>query len=583
MEEEENENTSYHDAMLKLPLYSCVIKELIWLKRVTTSKAFLKKTIEDPQLLKDFSILKTIRADEENASVKDNVQLKKKAQVNLERQLKLYEDLQWSRVPGYFWPVHSGDYSPLSPDGEFVDRHGKLGLDFWQWNRETSPLGYIPPLCTCKRTEDCITSVKKWIKNMKLEYEYKVCVNDVCRGMLYIPYSLLEIPLNRAISNGSEFAQKVKVPNETDVYCGNMKHTIILCTTSRRHEKKCLEAIELSEVPSPLIYDVECEDFVPYFKRYSDYTEESPLMTVEPIDSDVSDSEQSYGMGQIFAIRRLKNHIMFEKYDPITKKTEPVDDLLLEAWDKMCSMTKSQDAEKSKEEVNKQLVVENTQEKPSEDLEVEIELKEDFPDLIIDKAATNTVRNTATTERSTSNTQGRKGESVKNSSNTDKGTTSVDQKSTLNSKSTVNSERGRTKNERANVKSEVKRELEEDSGSNVKTKEKSHVKQEVKPGELKSELKQDVKAEVTEMSEDIVDQVSDYSDENSVNEDEEEVMEKLKEENFKVYRLIESFSSDRRPLTLSLRSNTSREESENRTNQTELEDLSMPKKKVKVT
>ncbi|UKJ90164.1 hypothetical protein MACJ_001095 [Theileria orientalis] len=545
MEEEENESTIYQDAMLKLPLYSCVIKELIWLKRVTTSMPFLKKTIEDPQLLKDFSILKTIRADEENASVKDNVQLPKKAQVNLERQLKLYEDLQWSRVPGYFWPVHSGDYSPLSPDGEFVDRHGKLGLDFWQWNRETSPLGYIPPLCTCKRTEDCINSVKKWIKNIKLEYEHKVCENDVCRGMLYIPYSLLEIPLNRAISNGSEFAQKVKVPNETDVYCGNMKHTIILCTTSRRHEKKCLEAIELSEVPSPLIYDVEFEDFVPYFKSYSDHIDESPLMTVEPIDSDVSESEQTYGIGQMFAIRRLNNHVMFEKYDTTTKKTEPVDDLLLEAWDKMYSTQKSQDTdEESKEDVNKQSTGENTQQKPREELEVEIELEEDFPDSITGKATTNTSRSAATTERSTSNRQGRKGESVK---------------------------------------SEVKREQEAYSDSSIKAKEESHVKQEAKPVELKSELKQEVKTEVTEMSQDTMDNFSNCSDE-TTDEDKDNVLEKLKEQDFKVYRLIESFSSERRPLTLSLRSVTSREESSNINNEVVTpESPSNPKKKMKVT
>ncbi|BAM39854.1 conserved hypothetical protein [Theileria orientalis strain Shintoku] len=567
MEEEGNESTRYHEAMLKLPLYSCVIKELIWLKKVTKSKQFLKKTIEDPQLLKDFSILKTIRADEENVTVKENGQLKKKTQVNLERQLKLYEDLQWSRVPGYFWPVHSGDYSPLSPDGEFVDRHGKLGLDFWQWNRETSPLGYIPPLCTCKRTEDCVTAVKKWIKNMKLEYEHRVCDNEVCRGMLYVPYSLLEIPLNRAISNGSEFAQKVKVPNETDVYCGNMKHTIILCTTSRRHEKKCMEAIELSDVPSPLIYDVDCEDFVPYFKKHNDHCKESPLMTVEPIDSDVSDSEQSYGMGQMFAIRRLNSRVMFEKYDQSTKKTAPVDDLLLKAWEKIGATRKSQDAEdEEKEDASEQVAGKNTQGKHEDELEVEIELKEDFPDSIAEKAAMKAARSAANTDKT----------------------------GPVHSKASMDSERGRIKSERAGVKSELNREREShsDSQSGMKAKERSHVKQEHKQEEFKSEIKQELSAEVkgevkrelTEMAEDTVDRSSEYSEESGADEDSDEVLEKLKEQAFKVYRLIESFSSDRRPLKLTLRSVAGREELTKRSNDTvNLEDPSTPKRQIKVT
>uniref|UniRef100_A0A3B0MRV9 Uncharacterized protein n=1 Tax=Theileria annulata TaxID=5874 RepID=A0A3B0MRV9_THEAN len=348
MEEEQENETDFTNLVLNLPLFSCIVREQLWLKKTVVSKSYIKKAIEDPRLFKEFSVLKSIRSEdsivesnEENVSKSNH-----KSQRNPEYQLKLYEDLNWNVVPDYNWPVHPGDYSPLSPDGEFLDRHGKIGLDFWNWNRERSPLGYIPPLCTCKMTTDCVDHLRRWTRYMKLDFDKKVCNNDVCRGLLYIPFSLLEVPLNRIISNCSEFALKVKVPDSTDLYCGNMKHTLILCTTSKEHEKECLDAIEHSEISYPLVYDVKAEDFIPYFKKYNEETRESPLMSVEPIDSDVSDPEENYGMGQLFAIRKLRDNVLIEKYDQNLRVTSPVDEQLLSTWDKMVEESVKDQAKK---------------------------------------------------------------------------------------------------------------------------------------------------------------------------------------------------------------------------------------------
>eukprot|EP00371_Babesia_bovis_P003486 XP_001612133.1 hypothetical protein [Babesia bovis T2Bo] len=244
----------------------------------------------------------------------------------------LYQDLGWDLETNFYYTIRPGDFSPLSPDADVLERSGKIGLDFWKWNRDRNPLGYTPPLCTCKRMAEPKALLRKYATGITAPKELRVCENDVCRGLLYIPYSMIEVPLNRTISNGSEFAKQVAVPDDTDVYCGSMKHTLVLCTTSRKHEEECLEAIRKSNVPHTLVYDVRAPDFLPYFKKRLDTITIAPLMAVEPIDSDVSDNEDNYGFGECFAVKHTERGLVIHKYDPSTQELSEIDPAMLKCW-----------------------------------------------------------------------------------------------------------------------------------------------------------------------------------------------------------------------------------------------------------
>ncbi|GIX63583.1 serine/threonine-protein kinase nek2, putative [Babesia caballi] len=244
----------------------------------------------------------------------------------------LARDLRWKFTSSFFYAIRPGDFSPLSPDGEVLERSGRIGVDFWRWHRDSAPLGYTPPLCTCKRTADTLAMLRRYVLGLPSPSERRVCENDVCRGLLYVPHSLLEVPLNRIVSNGSQFVRHVPVPNDTDVYCGNMKHTLVICTTSPAHEVECLSAIRQSDMPDSLIYRVNASGFIPYFKPHEVTGSIAPLMTVEPIDSDVSDSEENYGYGETFAVKRTATGLVIHKYDTSTQEVHPVEESMLRTW-----------------------------------------------------------------------------------------------------------------------------------------------------------------------------------------------------------------------------------------------------------
>lgn len=244
----------------------------------------------------------------------------------------LYRDLGWEHDRGDLWPIRPGDFSPLSPDGDLPDRGGKIGIDFWRWHRDNTPLGYTPPLCTCRRTRDAKEMLKHYALGVVSVFKRAVCENEVCRGLLYVPYSIIEVPLNRKICNGSQFVVEVDIPNDTDVYCGNMKHTIVICTTSPDHEAACLKAIEKSEVPESLVYDVKRCGFLSYFKKQSSQKPSAEVMSVEPIDSDVSDSCDSYGFGEMFALKVVNGKLVIHRYNSVNKVLMPLDIDMLRMW-----------------------------------------------------------------------------------------------------------------------------------------------------------------------------------------------------------------------------------------------------------
>ncbi|KAK2195359.1 hypothetical protein BdWA1_003035 [Babesia duncani] len=233
----------------------------------------------------------------------------------------LYGDLNWAPVCEYYWPVKVGDSSPLSPDGEALERRGKIGLDFWHWERDSAPLGYTPPLCTCKRPDIFKATLSAYVTG-ESTIENLVCDDNVCKGLLYIPYSLLEVSLNRVVCNAIEFAQKCNVPDNTDIYCGSMKHTIVLCTHDAEHERECLEAISASNLGAPLVFQVNKTNFIPFFKPVNT-SKTAPIIAI--------DSRNPMGIGEMFAILK-KIHLEIYKFNMATKQLQAIDPELLDNW-----------------------------------------------------------------------------------------------------------------------------------------------------------------------------------------------------------------------------------------------------------
>ncbi|KAK1443905.1 hypothetical protein BgAZ_207810 [Babesia gibsoni] len=313
----------------KAPLFLMLLNEKMLLEEEFPSTERLSQRINSIARTKGCSLPKLLA---EGSDDRNGVDAGDTANATISKPPLLFKDLQWKDEYSYAWPIRGGDFSPLSPDGELLERSGKIGLDFWRWHRDTAPLGYTPPLCTCKRTKHAQETLKRYATGVLAQPNKAVCDNDVCRGLLYIPYSLIELPLNRRISNGSEFVRDVGVPNETDVYCGNMKHTLVICTTSPEHEVACLKAISNSELAGSLVYNVRRGTFIPYFKKYVQQKAMGPLMTVEPIDSDVSDSNENYGFGDVFAIKIINGGIVIHKYNTVHKAVMPLDPSMLRTW-----------------------------------------------------------------------------------------------------------------------------------------------------------------------------------------------------------------------------------------------------------
>ncbi|KAF8820774.1 hypothetical protein IE077_002827 [Cardiosporidium cionae] len=94
-----------------------------------------------------------------------------------------------------------------------------------------------------------------------------VCFNKNCQGLLFVPYSFIEVSLNHEIDSVILFSKTVFVPADTELYCGNTRHTIIIVTRSPEHEYLCWKALSLRNLSdSSLIYDIDQNSFHPYFK-----------------------------------------------------------------------------------------------------------------------------------------------------------------------------------------------------------------------------------------------------------------------------------------------------------------------------
>ncbi|KNC35174.1 ubiquitin-conjugating enzyme [Plasmodium falciparum RAJ116] len=53
----------------------------------------------------------------------------------------------------------------------------------------------------------------------------RTCDNNLCCGLLYIPYSYIVVLLNRKIENLTYACTYLRIPSDTDIYYNNKKNT----------------------------------------------------------------------------------------------------------------------------------------------------------------------------------------------------------------------------------------------------------------------------------------------------------------------------------------------------------------------
>ncbi|CRG93588.1 conserved Plasmodium protein, unknown function [Plasmodium gallinaceum] len=95
----------------------------------------------------------------------------------------------------------------------------------------------------------------------------KICDNNACCGLLYIPYSYIVVILNRKVENLTYACNNLNIPSNTDIYYNNKKNVITVCTKNSEHEFFCYYCLKQnSHVKNILIYDVYFEGFIPFFK-----------------------------------------------------------------------------------------------------------------------------------------------------------------------------------------------------------------------------------------------------------------------------------------------------------------------------
>ncbi|PFH36173.1 hypothetical protein BESB_043650 [Besnoitia besnoiti] len=95
-----------------------------------------------------------------------------------------------------------------------------------------------------------------------------VCPSPSCQGLLFVPYSLIEVPLVRGVESLSSLAETVAFPSNTELFSGLLRHTAVVVCASEAHERQCWRALKGAKLHlSSVVFDVDAGDFVPFHSR----------------------------------------------------------------------------------------------------------------------------------------------------------------------------------------------------------------------------------------------------------------------------------------------------------------------------
>eukprot|EP01071_Lankesteria_metandrocarpae_P001889 Lankesteria_metandrocarpae@DN1948_c0_g1_i1.p1 len=174
------------------------------------------------------------------------------------------------------------------------------------------PIG-VPPMCSCvdsKSFDEWTAMVDKLNRSAESSHmsgnahddserrvspvsdDSLVGVCAVCQGLLYFPYSVIEVPITRDLQTADQFARLVPLGHAVDIYCEGTKCTISLVCRNSEQEAVCCLGLKLSGLlDSAVVFDLCSVHYVP-FSRPIDHWNLMKLCRSNPNDPAVRDLYQ---------------------------------------------------------------------------------------------------------------------------------------------------------------------------------------------------------------------------------------------------------------------------------------------------
>ncbi|KAF7457683.1 putative serine/threonine-protein kinase nek2 [Cryptosporidium felis] len=124
-----------------------------------------------------------------------------------------------------------GADSPLSPlNTDLLFFNDETSSIYFEWSCTDCPL-YLPKICNCGR------------KNQG-NSQSVLCSDENCQGLTKIPYSLIQVPLNRNISSIQTFvSENMGIPNSLIMFYGKLKNSLLIVLFDKDQEKRLVKSL----------------------------------------------------------------------------------------------------------------------------------------------------------------------------------------------------------------------------------------------------------------------------------------------------------------------------------------------------
>ncbi|KAK6587708.1 hypothetical protein RS030_81264 [Cryptosporidium xiaoi] len=126
-----------------------------------------------------------------------------------------------------------GENSPLSPGSDIISPNEEdltSSSAYFELPTSEYPF-YLPKICSCG------------IKSEKPS-QTLCCENGECEGLLEIPYSLIQVYLNRTVNSIDTFVSEVRgLPNSLVIYYGKLRNSIVIVINDKNQEKSVIKSL----------------------------------------------------------------------------------------------------------------------------------------------------------------------------------------------------------------------------------------------------------------------------------------------------------------------------------------------------